>query len=240
MIETKCKSKAVSLDAVGTLFSLRAPVGEIYAECARRFGFEFSSPTLVRDLTESFRQAFRRQGALAFPDAGARLREAEKAWWRSVVYGTFAPFGVPSRIDEIFEDLYDLFRTSAPWRLDEHAVDALTSLRAKEYRIAVVTNYDSRIHDVLKHLGVSELVDAVIVSSAAGAAKPDPRVFLAACSRLEVAPEQTTHVGDDYEEDFQGARSAGLAALLFDPEVRRPELKTMRISRLAELADILL
>jgi len=231
---------AVFFDAVGTIFSLRAPVGQFYAERARRLGFRSPLPTFENDLTASFRAALKRRGPLAFPGAGARLREAERSWWRQVVSGTFAPFGGVARMDELFEDLYALFQTAAPWRLEEGAALTLQRLRARGQRLAIVTNYDSRIHDVLEGLGVASLFDAVVVSSAVGAAKPDRRIFLEACSRVKTAPEHATHVGDDYEEDFLGARAAGLSAVLFDPHERRPDLKPMRISKLAELPDILL
>ena len=232
--------KAVLFDAVGTLFSLRASVGEIYFERARRFGFRPSSATAARDLTASFGGAFKRQGPLAFPYRGERLLEAERAWWREVVAQTFAPVGEVPRMEELFEDLYNFFRTSAPWRLEEDAVEVLTEIRRRGCGIAVVTNYDSRIHEVLAGLGIRRLIDEVVVSSASGAAKPDRRIFLTACSLLQTPPTRSTHVGDNYDEDYVGARAAGLSAVLFDPEGRRPELKPMRVSKLAELPDILL
>lgn len=43
-----------------------------------------------------------------------------------------------------------------------------------------------------------------------GAAKPDPRIFLAAAERLCVAPAEILHVGDDPVMDVVGARDAGM------------------------------
>lgn len=45
-----------------------------------------------------------------------------------------------------------------------------------------------------------------------GVAKPDPRIFLAACERLGCAPGEVLHVGDDPLLDVAGAQSAGLHA----------------------------
>lgn len=232
--------KAVLFDAVGTLFSLRAPVGEIYLQRAQRFGFRPSSAERAQDLTDSFRRAFKKHRPLAFSYEGAQLREAERTWWRELVVATFAPVGEIPRMEELFEDLYSYFRTAAPWRLHEDALEALTEVRRKGFRIGVVTNYDSRIHDVLGELGIRALIEELVVSSAAGAAKPDRRLFLTACARLGTVPTRSTHVGDNYEEDYVGARAAGLSAILFDPQCQRPELKRMRVSKLAELPDILL
>lgn len=43
-----------------------------------------------------------------------------------------------------------------------------------------------------------------------GAAKPDPGIFLAACRRLDSAPHDVLHVGDDPWHDIAGAAGAGM------------------------------
>ena len=68
------------------------------------------------------------------------------------------------------------------------------------------------------------LVDAVVHSSRAGSAKPDPGIFSAALARLDVAPGEALHVGDEPVEDVLGARSAGLRAVLIDRAGRVPAL----------------
>ncbi|MEX1357417.1 MAG: HAD-IA family hydrolase, partial [Gaiellaceae bacterium] len=50
---------------------------------------------------------------------------------------------------------------------------------------------------------------AIVTSAATGAAKPDPRRFLAALGRLGVARERALHVGDP-PDDEEGARAAGM------------------------------
>src|SRR5690606_12983726 len=43
-----------------------------------------------------------------------------------------------------------------------------------------------------------------------GAAKPEASIFLAACERLDVPPDEVLHVGDHVEADVVGAMRAGL------------------------------
>jgi HAD superfamily hydrolase (TIGR01509 family) len=43
-----------------------------------------------------------------------------------------------------------------------------------------------------------------------GAAKPDARIFQAACAHLQLAPWQILHVGDDEALDVIGALDAGM------------------------------
>lgn len=45
-----------------------------------------------------------------------------------------------------------------------------------------------------------------------GQAKPHPEIFLEACQRLGLAPENVLHVGDDPLADVVGARAAGMRA----------------------------
>ena len=237
----RLRAKAVLFDAVGTLFGLRAPVGEIYLERARLHGLETSDPDLARKLTESFRRAFAAQGPLAFPNQPAdRIPALERAWWKSVVTATFSAFDRPRRFDAFFDDLYEFFGTAAGWRLDPDAHRVLEALRGGGMKIGLVTNYDSRVLDVLDSLGIRRLFDGVAVSTLVGAAKPDSLIFLNACAALSCRPAEAVHVGDDYEEDFQGASEAGLQALLFDPRGRTWDQGLPRICKLDELLEILL
>jgi len=232
---------AVFFDAVGTLFHLRAPVGEIYLERARHFGFESSDPGLAPKLTDAFRRALAAQRPLAFPNQPADLIPAlEREWWKAVVNDTFASAERPHRFDAFFEDVYEMFRTAEGWRLDPDAGWVLNSLKNKRLKIGLITNYDSRVFDVLESLGIGTLFDEVIVSTLAGAAKPDPLIFQKACTALACLPAEAVHVGDEYEEDWQGARQAGLHAVLYDPRGRHGDQNVPRICNLAELLDILL
>ncbi|MFB3906317.1 MAG: HAD-IA family hydrolase [Acidobacteriota bacterium] len=231
---------AVSFDAVGTLFHLRAPVGEIYLERARRYGLDSSDPDLPRKLTDSFRRALAAQRPLAFANEPAdRIPTLERQWWKSVVTTTFSSFERPRSFDAFFDDVYEMFRTADGWRLDPDSRSVLRALRDGGLKIGLVTNYDSRVLDVLESLGMRRLFDQVAVSSLVGAAKPDPRIFHAACAALSCAPAEAVHVGDDYEEDLQGAKQAGVHGLLYDPRGRYEGRNLPRICELVDLLEIL-
>jgi putative hydrolase of the HAD superfamily len=232
---------AVTFDAAGTLFQLRAPVGEIYLERARLYGLETSDPDLTRKLTESFRRALGAAKPLAFPDQpSGRIPALERQWWKSVVSATFSALERPRCFDAFFDDVYEFFRTADGWQLDSDARPVLEALKGRGVKIGLVTNYDSRVLDVLESLGIRNLFDTLTISTLAGAAKPDRLIFLNACAALSCPPAETVHVGDDYEEDLQGASQAGLCAYLYDPQGRYREQNLPRICRLAELLEILL
>jgi putative hydrolase of the HAD superfamily len=90
---------------------------------------------------------------------------------------------------------------------------ALERLRAGGARLAVVSNWDVSLHDVLERTRLRGLVDAVVISAELGAAKPDPAIFRAALERLGATAAEAVHVGDSVETDVAGARAAGLQAV---------------------------
>lgn len=94
------------------------------------------------------------------------------------------------------------------------AAPALMDLRERGLRLAVVSNWDWSLTDVLGGLGLLPLLDAVLTSAEVGAAKPDPAIFEAALAAVGCAAADAVHVGDSAEHDVQGARAAGLQALL--------------------------
>jgi putative hydrolase of the HAD superfamily len=62
--------------------------------------------------------------------------------------------------------------------------------------------------------GYGSLVDLIVYSHEEGIAKPDPRIYATACSRLDVAPSDAVFL-DDVPEFVAGARTAGLDAIEF-------------------------
>ena len=57
--------------------------------------------------------------------------------------------------------------------------------------------------------------DHILISGDADVAvrKPNPQIFLRACSRLGVSPDHALMIGDNIEADIEGARSAGVNPL---------------------------
>jgi putative hydrolase of the HAD superfamily len=205
---------AVTLDAAGTLFGPREPVGVTYARAAARHGIVLD-PVATG---ERFRAAMRAAPPLAFPGlAPDRRHAAEADWWRAVVRASFGAEATAHGFEACFAELFDHFARPGAWRLDDDALDTLRALRAAGLRLAVVSNFDGRLLPLLAGLGIAPLVDGVVPSAAHDAAKPDPRLFHAAARLLGARPADVLHVGDDLDLDVHGALAAGFRATLFDP-----------------------
>jgi len=118
--------------------------------------------------------------------------------------GPSAPELLPCLTDAVAFEAYD----DAPACLD--------TLDRCGLRLGVVSNWDVSLVGVLARLGLDAHLAVVVHSAGVGASKPDPRPFAVALERLAVATGDALHVGDHLREDVEGARAAGLRALLLD------------------------
>ena len=207
------KIKSVFFDAAGTLFDVKGSVGEIYSTLAAKYGADPNPDKIQSD----FVRYFRLQPPLAFEKGLAdHLRtELERNWWRLIVENVFA--GQPIRqFDQFFNELFEYFRNGDAWRLYDDVLPTLHKLKNNGIGLGVISNFDSRLTDLLSNLGIFDLFDSVHISSCEGAAKPDPKIFASALGFHKIKPEEAIHVGDSQREDFEGAQSAGLSAVLID------------------------
>jgi len=226
------KPQVIFFDAAGTLLEVRGSVGEIYSRIASQYGCEADAD----HLQQNFARWFRLQPPMAFP-AGTdenKLHEMEKGWWRNLVRAVFADCGTFSHFDEFFDDVFEQFRKAELWRVYDDVVPALTELELRGIRLGVISNFDSRLFDVLEAVGLAPFFDSVHISTRVGAAKPDAAIFQAALSTHQIEPHQAWHVGDSLREDIEGAEAAGLRAILLDRDNQRSG-NTSCISSLTEL-----
>lgn len=229
--------KGVFFDAAGTLFRVRGTVGEIYRSVALGYGVDPPAQVLER----GFRRAFRMAPPMAFPGAGPEeIASMEKTWWREVVRETFREVGGFPRFDDYFSQLFEVFRGPRGWELFPETLEVLGSLRDRGFVVGVISNFDSRLLDVSRALGLTPYLDSFTLSSRAGAAKPDPAIFLRALDCHGLSPREAVHVGDSPGDDVRGAVAAGLVPVLLDRDGRErgPE-GICTISHLGDLLELL-
>ncbi len=131
-------------------------------------------------------------------------------------------------------------RASVLWRsVMPRVPEALARLRDRGLRLVVVSNSDGTVERSLDEAGLLPFMSAVIDSRLVGFEKPDPRIFHAALERSGADPARTLHIGDLYHADVQGARGAGIEAVLLDPYGDWPPGDFTRVRDLWEAADLL-
>jgi putative hydrolase of the HAD superfamily len=204
--------KAVLLDAAGTLIRPREPVGETYAAVARQFGMALDPD----ELSKAFARVLDDMPDLAFHwSSTSDLRRQERDWWQTLLDRVVGFRGSRAGgFDDFFLTLYGHYARGQAWECYPDVIAALKGLRARGCKLAVVSNFDSRLSGILRDLGIGDLMDVVVYSSGAGSAKPDPVIFKKALAALGVSAERAIHVGDSVRADIAGAAAAGIAGLL--------------------------
>jgi putative hydrolase of the HAD superfamily len=218
--------RAVLFDAVQTLIRPWPSVGAVYAAAAAAHGPRCPS----RPLADAFPLAYRELSpGRFFGRSGLQTSEPrERRWWGRVIRRTFERAGCAAPGTAAIDAGVEAFGRGAAWRPTPGAVETLAALKRAGLRLALVSNYDSRLHRVAAEVGIAPYLDAVVVSSEVGWAKPSPRIFAAALAALGVASGEALMVGDRPHEDYEGARAAGLGALLYDPHGRAAGAETVR------------
>lgn len=222
--------RAVLLDAFGTLVAMEPPAPRLRTELARRARFEISP--------EAAEAAFRAEIAfyiehhLEGRDAGSLERLRDRC--AAIVAESLDVPGLERRA--VREAMLAAIRFEA----QPDAAGALQALRSRGVRLVVASNWDCSLAEVLAGAGLLPLVDGVVSSAVAGAAKPDRAVFEAALALAGTPAEEAVHVGDSPDHDVAGARAAGLGAILLDRRGVATATDVPVVRRLDELPSLLL
>jgi len=108
--------------------------------------------------------------------------------------------------------------------LIEGAKEAVSSIKSFDLKIITVGNvvfWPGKINKVLlEKAGLSEFIDRQFYADEVGILKPNPEIFRKALSESNVQPEEALHVGDSLFEDFAGAITARMGAVLIDRNIK--------------------
>jgi HAD superfamily hydrolase (TIGR01509 family) len=220
--------RVISLDLDDTLWPV-APVIAA-AEAALQSWLREHHPRAVLGLTVESMRDLRTRVAERFP-----LKSHDLTFLRrQALAEMFAAAGYHEgpATDEAFE-IFLSERNRVEFYAD--VLPALTRLRAK-YRLFALSNGNAD----LERCGIADLFDGHVTASAAGAAKPDARIYAHLLRTAGVLPIEVLHVGDDPLADVVGATQAGLQAVWLNRDARTwPEQFAPPARTITTLAEIL-
>ncbi|HTZ82653.1 MAG TPA: HAD family hydrolase [Candidatus Acidoferrales bacterium] len=137
--------------------------------------------------------------------------------------------------DSVRDQLVKNTQSSANWdQILPGTRDALDRIR-QQYSIAVISNADGKIEDVLRRCGICDCFASITDSGNVGHEKPHPAIFAAALREMNADPADSLYVGDVYSVDYVGARNAGMQAVLFDVAGAYRDQELPRVHSLNEL-----
>jgi putative hydrolase of the HAD superfamily len=221
--------KAVLLDALGTLLRLRPPAPRL-REALGRLGFEVGADAAERAFAAEIAYYLEHHAEGRDASTLAELRNRCAA----VLHDSLAVPELPLPVarEAMLESIrFEPYPDSAP---------ALRELRERGLALVVVSNWDCSLRDVLARAGLGPLLDGVVTSAEAGARKPAPALFEAALRVAGCDAADALHAGDSLAHDVEGARAAGIRAVLVDrggAAEAPPDVQV--IARLEDLAAVL-
>ena len=173
---------------------------EAYAyDCYRRILTEFA-PQLLDD---PFELEAAVQDCMLWDEKGNVDKTHVKNMLKET-YGIDLPVG---DLNKYWDSI--LWQHCVPYKDSEETLEALS----KKYKLGLITNGPSDgQRSKLRHSGLDRFFnpDEIVVSGDYPFKKPDPRLFWAACEKLNVKPEECVYVGDIYGRDVLGAHRAGM------------------------------
>ena len=167
----------------------------------------------------------------------ARTGSADHGFWWMFYTQLLSEIGLKD--DAVRDQLVAGIQNSGNWDTILPGTAEQLQEIGERYRIAVISNADGRIEDVLRKCGIARCFRTITDSGLVGYEKPHLEIFRQALKSMNAAPEESLYVGDVYSVDYLGSTGAGMQALLMDiPDAYRDK-EVPRVESLAELQKIL-
>jgi len=126
-------------------------------------------------------------------------------------------FAAAGHAESLADEAFEVFFTARNRvRFYDDVLPALNRLSPR-YRLFALSNGNAD----LQRCGLADLFAGHVTARAAGAAKPDARIFAKLLDMAGVEAHQVLHIGDDPWTDVAGATRAGMQAAWLNRDARR-------------------
>lgn len=171
--------------------------------------------------------ALRRTESLAKKtyEAGLSAGMSHEEGWSVYIRTIFEAAGLErsraveaTRLARAAHDEFNLWR-----KVPDGLHAALQSGLSAGLRYGIVSNSEGKLVELLERVSIAQYFEHVVDSALEGVRKPDPEIFWRALARMQVSAADTLYAGDIPNVDIDGARAAGLDAVLVDSLAHYPE-----------------
>jgi putative hydrolase of the HAD superfamily len=227
VVTEKRRYHMVIFDVGGTLvgFEDDAPFAEVLARV--------SPPHRYTSATELRLSMLRTLSARRHEAVGMVDDNEINNWWRTIFEDLF-PGNQMAALH-----MWELFKHSYFDSLFPDTLPILQLLRSRGVPMGIVSNYGAHLIYTLYKLNIYDYFQFVIVSSLVGVAKPDIGIFEMAIQKAGVPPDQLLYVGDNVTDDIDGARQAGIDAVLINRPGRTRSTALLKINSLLDLEQLI-
>jgi len=155
--------------------------------------------------------------------------------WRELMTTLLAGAGVAAdQVPPLVDWLWQEQPRANLWRAEIPGMVALArELGAAGARVAVLSNSEGRLAELLAEIGIADAFAAIVDSGRIGIEKPDRRIFDHTLAVLG-ATRPGIHIGDSWPADVAGALGAGWRAIWFGRRASRVADPRVAIARDAD------
>lgn len=122
--------------------------------------------------------------------------------------------GLGPGVEPCAVEIYEEWASNHHFEMYEDVPDVLQAIAAQGLRIGLISNSHRCLASFQSHFELQGLVSAAVSSSQHGYLKPHPSIFQACLHLLGVPASEAVMVGDSVGQDIEGARRAGMRAVL--------------------------
>ena len=237
------KTRFVLFDAGGTLVGTNTDSEYWYEQFFVDVCAEQGCKVTISQVHNVLKQAARTSKFISRCSSDSEAR----AFWQHIYSTAFADLlgaramqqHTPAFIEHLAAEYIDRFEAGEYIRLFPDALATLETLKSRDVKMGIVSNFSSHLHTFLEQLNIKHFFEFVIVSAEEGCEKPNPVIFNRAIERcLPVKKDNLLYVGDTPEDDYVPAEKCGLGALLIDRHNRYSDRENItRINSLQQLEN---
>lgn len=226
----------VFFDAGETLVHPLPSFPELFLGVCSHYGLEVDL-SVLRTATRSMMAGVedRQRQGYTFSNETSKSRR----FWLDFYGSLVREMGYAGEDGSLPRALYDTFSQPCNYGAYHDAHDTLRELRERGVRMGLISNFEPWLEDLLRDLEMLDFLEVLVISGKEDYEKPHPRIYELALERAGVSPRQSLHVGDSPVSDYDGAREAGMRAVLLDRWGRFPDFAGEVVRDLRELPGLL-
>ncbi len=225
--------KAVFFDADNTLYKVVPTYGHVYRDVLKKHGIAVNPDSINRKIGKiwtGFASDY-----LNISQNGQTNKEREDQLWQEFFSRVLNGINVSFRSEDLYSDIYKAFSDVKYRKITNHLIECLENLKIQGKVLGVLSNYDLRVHSLLKELGLNKYFEYTFSCIDVGFKKPSKRAFEVVSDSIGISGEKIIYVGDNLELDYIASRNAGWKSILYSPLLQRKNVYS--IASFLELRD---
>ena len=228
--------KAIFFDVGATLLTPAEDEGTTFTQIASKIGLSIEAT----DVTEKvhlmyglYQQLYEQDESFWSDDIRA------KAIWIEMYEYLASLLDIPQhQRRQLAEAVYHYYFSPKAWRLYDDVLPTLEALRTRDFRLALISNWDSSLASIIEGLALTHYFETIISSAEVCLHKPMPEIFQLGLNRLGISAREAVHVGDHVSADADGAARVGITPILLDRDNMHTDFSGLRVSSLIQINEL--